>query len=123
MRMLIVSMLGALGLLGLLSTGAAGGQATSRAVTLAAPPPVMTATSRAVTLVAPPVTSRVVSRPMTIKYCQGDVDGSLDVGVTDLLRLLAEWGTPGICTDLNDDQNVDVVDLLGLLAGWGRCPG
>jgi hypothetical protein len=48
------------------------------------------------------------------------------VGVTDLLDMLAGWGTcpapPAEClADIDDDDNVGVVDLLGLLANWGQC--
>ncbi len=54
--------------------------------------------------------------------CPQDVDGDGDVGVVDLLALLAAWGTdPGGPPDFNGDGTVDVVDLLDLLALWGPC--
>jgi len=56
--------------------------------------------------------------------CIGDVNGDLQVGVTDLLALLAAWGPcPAPCApDFNGDLQVGVTDLLTLLAAWGPCP-
>ena len=55
--------------------------------------------------------------------CIGDLDGSGDVGITDLLELLAAWGpNPGHPADLNGNGVVDINDFLELLAGWGPCP-
>lgn len=49
-----------------------------------------------------------------------DLDGDNEVGVTDLLQVLAEWGTdPGGPPDLDGDGTVGVTDLLALLAAWG----
>ncbi|MCH8344241.1 MAG: hypothetical protein IH983_09650 [Planctomycetes bacterium] len=49
-----------------------------------------------------------------------------DVGILDLLTLLANWGpTPpgeGLPADLDCDGNVGILDLLRLLAAWGPCP-
>lgn len=55
--------------------------------------------------------------------CPADLDGNGNVGVSDLLILLAAWGPcPGGCTgDLDADEVVGVGDLLILLAGWGSC--
>ncbi len=54
--------------------------------------------------------------------CVHDMDSSGDVGVTDLLDLLAAWGTnPGGPPDFDADGNVGVTDLLELLAVWGPC--
>ena len=52
--------------------------------------------------------------------CASGGDGEVDV--TDLLEVLAEWGTPGPheC-DVNDDSAVDVQDLLDVLDEWGPC--
>ena len=56
--------------------------------------------------------------------CAGDIiglDGS--VNVTDLLALLAGWGSnPGHPADTNDDGSVNVTDLLVVLGAWGACP-
>ena len=51
--------------------------------------------------------------------CPSDLDCSGDVGVGDLLALLAGWGTPD--ADLTGDGNTDIGDLLALLAAWGPC--
>jgi len=56
--------------------------------------------------------------------CVWDCDGgrSTDgvVGITDLLTLLAQWGTPGGCDF--DGDGVGITDFLDLLAHWGPCP-
>lgn len=51
----------------------------------------------------------------------GDLNGDGAIDVSDLLILLAAWGTcPRSCiADLNDDGVVDVSDMLILLANWG----
>ncbi|MEE8129117.1 MAG: right-handed parallel beta-helix repeat-containing protein [Vicinamibacterales bacterium] len=49
-----------------------------------------------------------------------DLDGSGLVGTTDLLALLAAWGSdPGGPPDFNGDGNVGAADLLQLLGNWG----
>ncbi len=54
--------------------------------------------------------------------CAADLDGDGDVGVTDLLALLAAWDMPAAGPpDLDGSGVVDVADLLILLAQWG-CP-
>lgn len=54
--------------------------------------------------------------------CPWDLDGSGAVGVTDLLALLAQWGTdPGGPPDFDGDGVVGVTDFLALLAHWGTC--
>jgi archaellum component FlaF (FlaF/FlaG flagellin family) len=60
--------------------------------------------------------------------CTGDLEGSGDVGVTDFLVLLADWGPcpdpcpPSCAADLDGDCTVGVTDFLTLLANWGPCP-
>ena len=58
--------------------------------------------------------------------CPWDLDGNNDVGVGDLLILLAAWGVcddPGNCpADFDNTNVVGIVDLLALLANWGPCP-
>ncbi len=55
--------------------------------------------------------------------CSADIDGDLNVGVPDLLALLAAWGpNAGHPADLDGDGVVAVPDLLTLLAAWGPCP-
>ena len=57
--------------------------------------------------------------------CPGDLDGSGDVGVKDLLFLLGAWGPcspKGDCpADFDNTGAVDVKDLLFLLGNWGPC--
>ena len=54
--------------------------------------------------------------------CDADLAGDDGfVGVSDLLALLAGWGSPA--ADITGDGNTDVADLLALLAAWGPCPG
>ncbi|MCH7847866.1 MAG: FG-GAP repeat protein [Planctomycetes bacterium] len=58
--------------------------------------------------------------------CPGDLDGSGDVGVKDLLFLLGAWGPcppKGDClADFDNTGDVGVKDLLILLGNWGPCP-
>lgn len=58
--------------------------------------------------------------------CPADISGDGQVGVSDLLTLLGDWGAcpaEGACAaDLNDDDIVGVGDLLILLSEWGPCP-
>ena len=55
--------------------------------------------------------------------CPADLDGDGSVGISDLLALLAAWGTdPGGPPDLDDDGTVGINDLLILLGSWGPCP-
>lgn len=53
----------------------------------------------------------------------GDLDGDGQVGVSDLLILLASWGTCEDCSDcpadLDGDCSVGTSDLLILLSNWG----
>ena len=58
--------------------------------------------------------------------CVGDLDGSGDVGVPDILILLGSWGDcpalPAPCpADHDNSGTVDVIDLLNMLAKWGPC--
>ena len=56
--------------------------------------------------------------------CPADFNSDTNVNVTDLLALLAAWGTcpPSCPPDINSDGFVNVTDLLALLAAWGPCP-
>ncbi|MCZ6543115.1 MAG: hypothetical protein O6768_05575 [Planctomycetota bacterium] len=55
--------------------------------------------------------------------CPWDLNGSGDVGILDLLALLAAWGpNPGDPADFDGDGTVGILDLLALLANWGPCP-
>jgi hypothetical protein len=58
--------------------------------------------------------------------CPADISGDGQVGISDLLTLLGDWGAcpnKGTClADLNDDEIVGIGDLLILLGAWGPCP-
>lgn len=54
--------------------------------------------------------------------CPLDFDDSGDVGVTELLAILGQWGTdPGGSPDIDGDGDVGVTDLLIILGAWGPC--
>ncbi len=60
---------------------------------------------------------------LSFDTCPWDLDGDGDVGVGDLLILLAAWGpNPGHPADFDGNGNVGVSDLLALLANRGPCP-
>ncbi len=50
--------------------------------------------------------------------CGGDDNGN--VGITDFLALLAQWGSLASCDF--DGGGVGINDFLQLLANWGSCP-
>jgi hypothetical protein len=49
----------------------------------------------------------------------GDLDLDCTVGITDFLKLLAEWGRPDSPADLNGDGTVDLLDFSILIDNWG----
>ena len=54
---------------------------------------------------------------------QFDLDGDGSVGASDLLLLLAQWGTnPGGPPDFDGNGTVGASDLLALLINWGPVP-
>lgn len=55
--------------------------------------------------------------------CEGDLDGSGEVGFGDLLQLLSDFGPcAGCAADFDGSGAVDFSDLLVLLSAWGPCP-
>ncbi|MBT8485754.1 MAG: hypothetical protein KJO43_09250, partial [Phycisphaerae bacterium] len=55
--------------------------------------------------------------------CVGDLDGTGDVGFSDLLAVIAAWGPcPGCPADLDGSGDVGFSDLLTVIAAWGTCP-
>ena len=52
--------------------------------------------------------------------CPADFDGNGTVDVTDMLRIISDWGGAGRA-DLNGDSVVNVTDMLYLLDYWGDC--
>ncbi|NNF43628.1 MAG: hypothetical protein HKN62_11410 [Phycisphaerales bacterium] len=73
----------------------------------------------------PPLVDMGAYETQTTPGCAGDLDGSGDVGLFDLLTVIGHWGVcddPGACpADLDGDGVVGLLDLLRLLAGWGGC--
>jgi len=53
--------------------------------------------------------------------CPEDVNGDGTVNTSDLLIVLAQWGTAGPLGDVNFDQTVNTEDLLLVLGAWGEC--
>ena len=57
--------------------------------------------------------------------CSADLDGSGEVEISDLLRILVAWGAcppKGECReDLDGSGAVDIGDLLQILTDWGPC--
>jgi predicted outer membrane repeat protein len=53
--------------------------------------------------------------------CEGDANGDGDVGVTDLLAVIDQWGQSNAPADFNNDGIVNVTDLLIVVGNWGPC--
>ncbi len=71
-------------------------------------------------VIAPALSPVAVAGPV----CPWDLDGDDQVGITELLALLGQWGSdPGGPPDFDGNGTVDINDLLELLANWGPCPG
>ena len=51
--------------------------------------------------------------------CAGDVDGSGEVNISDLLAVVDAWGSSDPNADVNGDGLVDVTDLLAIMSDWG----
>ncbi len=55
--------------------------------------------------------------------CPGDINGDGLVGATDILALLAGWGTDAPGADIAEPHDViDVSDILGIIGVYGPCP-
>jgi hypothetical protein len=54
--------------------------------------------------------------------CEGDVDGNGSVDVSDILAIVAAWGSSDPDADINGDGTVNVSDILLAVAAWGSCP-
>jgi hypothetical protein len=54
--------------------------------------------------------------------CAADIDGDGNVGINDLLGVLAAWGlNPGHPADIDGDGVVGLNDFLEVLEAWGPC--
>ncbi len=56
-----------------------------------------------------------------VNDCEGDIDGNGTVEVTDLLEVIAAWGSSDANADVDGSGTVDVSDLLLVVANWGSC--
>lgn len=57
----------------------------------------------------------------TLVTCTEDVNGDGNVDVTDLLAVIAAWGSDDASADLDGSGTVDVSDLLMIISAWGPC--
>ena len=55
--------------------------------------------------------------------CQGDINNDGVISVTDLLLIIAAWGTDDASADIDGDGIVAVSDLLLAIGNWGSCEG
>jgi len=58
---------------------------------------------------------------VTAIACIEDVNGDGNVDVTDLLAVIAAWGSDNASADLDGSGTVDVADLLMIISAWGPC--
>ena len=55
--------------------------------------------------------------------CFADLDGSEEVGASDLAKLLGSWGPCSDCpADFDGNGSVNAADLAQVLGSWGMCP-
>ncbi len=54
-------------------------------------------------------------------FCSSDINGDGLVGASDLLAVLAAWGSNDSSADLDADGLVGASDILILLSDWGPC--
>ena len=68
------------------------------------------------------VASIEISNDDCMTPCDGDIDGSGIVDVTDLLSVISAWGPCEECdADVDASGAVDVTDLLTIISAWGPC--
>ena len=56
------------------------------------------------------------------EVCSNDVNADGEVGVNDILAIVAAWGGCVCVEDINGDSVVNVDDLLLVIESWGPCP-
>lgn len=57
----------------------------------------------------------------TMCPCDGDANADGTIDFTDILKVLAQWGSTGGSADVNHDGIVDFRDILYVLGRWGAC--
>jgi hypothetical protein len=57
----------------------------------------------------------------TLCICPPDINGNGSVDITDLLVVVAQWGTSGPQGDINRDGIVNIIDLLETIDDFGPC--
>ena len=55
--------------------------------------------------------------------CLGDINDDGEVDVSDLLTIIAAWGSDDPLADVDGDGIVGVSDLLTAIGNWGSCDG
>ena len=53
--------------------------------------------------------------------CLGDINDDGDVGITEVLTIIDQWGLIDSNADVTQDGIVDVTDLLIVVGNWGQC--
>ena len=54
--------------------------------------------------------------------CIGNVNDDFEINISDLLTVIAFWGSDDPIADVNNDGTIDVADLLLVISNWGPCP-
>lgn len=78
------------------------------------------------------VTAALLALPVVVPVaaagpsCFGDIDFDGEVGISDLLLVLQDWGQGSGTSDFSGvdhspDGVVDLYDFLGVLEAWGAC--
>ena len=67
-----------------------------------------------------PYSVQIFSQLDTLEPCLGDLNGNGIVNVSDLLMIIAAWGTPN--ADITGDNMTNVADLLLAIGEFGPCP-
>ena len=53
--------------------------------------------------------------------CPSDINGDNTTDVSDILALVAAWGSNDVNADVNGDGVINVSDLLIMIEAWGPC--
>ena len=55
--------------------------------------------------------------------CEGDIDSDGQVGLSDVLIILSEWGCSDCISDVDGNGTTGFDDVISVLAVWGPCTG